>query len=100
MPRGIPGGKEGAAACRRPLWHLGRTAFMSARSARRLAHVFNLSGTELVFLVLIALVVLGPDKLPEAMRKAGKAYNDFKKMTNGFQTEMKAVLEEPMRELR
>jgi sec-independent protein translocase protein TatB len=62
--------------------------------------VFNLSGSELVFLVIIALVVLGPDKLPEAMRKAGKAYADFKKMTSGFQNEMKSVLDEPMRELR
>ncbi len=62
--------------------------------------MFNLSGSELIFLVLIALVVLGPDKLPEAMRKAGKAYADFKKMTTGFQSEMKSVLEEPMRELR
>jgi sec-independent protein translocase protein TatB len=62
--------------------------------------VFNLSGSELIFLVLIALVVLGPDKLPEAMRKAGKAYADFKKMTTGFQSEMKSVLDEPMRELR
>jgi sec-independent protein translocase protein TatB len=50
--------------------------------------------------VLIALVVLGPDKLPDAMRKAGKMYADFKKMTSGFQSEMKSVLEEPMRELR
>ena len=62
--------------------------------------MFNLSGSELVFLVLIALVVLGPDKLPEAMRRAGKAYNDFKKMTSGFQNEMRTVLDEPMRELR
>ena len=62
--------------------------------------MFNLSGSELVFLVLIALVVLGPDKLPEAMRKAGKAYADFKKMTSGFQSEMRSALDEPMRELR
>lgn len=62
--------------------------------------MFNLSGSELIFLVIIALVVLGPDKLPEAMRKAGKAYADFKKMTTGFQNEMKSVLDEPMRELR
>lgn len=62
--------------------------------------MFNLSGSELVFLVIIALVVLGPDKLPEAMRKAGKAYAEFKKMTSGFQNEMKSVLDEPMRELR
>ena len=75
-------------------------AFAKAPSARRLGQVFNLSGSELVFLVLIALVVLGPDKLPEAMRRAGKAYNDFKKMTTGFQSEMRSVLDEPMRELR
>ncbi len=62
--------------------------------------MFNLSGSELIFLVIIALVVLGPDKLPEAMRKAGKLYNDFKKMTGGFQEEMRNVLEEPMREFR
>jgi sec-independent protein translocase protein TatB len=62
--------------------------------------VFNLSGSEVIFLVLIALVVLGPDKLPDAMRRAGKAYADFKKMTTGFQNEMKSVLDEPLRELR
>ena len=62
--------------------------------------MFNLSGSEIIFLILIALVVLGPDKLPEAMRKAGKAYGDFKRMTTGFQSEMKSVLDEPMRELR
>src|SRR4029078_9706334 len=68
--------------------------------SRRLPSVFNLSGSELIFLIIIALVVLGPDKLPDAMRKAGKAYADFKKMTTGFQNEMKSVLDEPMRELR
>ena len=78
----------------------GSRAFASARHGPRLRSVFNLSGSELVFLVLIALVVLGPDKLPEAMRKAGKAYADFKKMTSGFQSEMRSVLDEPMRELR
>jgi sec-independent protein translocase protein TatB len=62
--------------------------------------VFNLSGSEIIFLIIIALVVLGPDKLPEAMRKAGKAYGDFKRMTSGFQNEMKSVLDEPLRELR
>ena len=62
--------------------------------------MFNLSGSEIIFLVLIALVVLGPDKLPEAIRRATKAYNDFKKMAGGFQDEMRTVLEEPMREMR
>ena len=62
--------------------------------------MFDLSGSKILFLIIIALVVLGPDKLPEAMRKAGKVYGDFKRMTSGFQNEMKSVLDEPMRELR
>jgi sec-independent protein translocase protein TatB len=62
--------------------------------------VFNIQGGELIFLLLIALVVLGPEKLPDAVRKFTKAYSEFKKMTSGFQGEMRSVLEEPMRELR
>jgi sec-independent protein translocase protein TatB len=62
--------------------------------------MFNLSGSEMVFLLLIALIVLGPEKLPEAVRKFGKAYSEFKKMSSGFQSELKSALDEPMREMR
>lgn len=67
---------------------------------RRLASVFNLTGSEIAFLVLIGLIVLGPEKLPDAVRKFTKAYNEFKKMATGFQGEVKQAFEEPMRELR
>lgn len=62
--------------------------------------MFNLSGSEIVFLLLMGLVVLGPDRLPDAMRRAGKAYAEFKKMSTGFQSEMRSALDEPLRELR
>lgn len=62
--------------------------------------MFNLQGSEIIFLLLIALVVLGPEKLPDAIRKFGRAYAEFKKMANGFQGELKQVLDEPMRELK
>jgi Tat protein translocase TatB subunit len=68
--------------------------------ARRLAAMFNLSGSELVFLLLLALIVLGPEKLPEAVRKFGRVYSELKKMSTGFQTELKTALDEPMREMR
>lgn len=68
--------------------------------APRLRPVFNLSGSEMVFLLLIALVVLGPEKLPEAVRKFGKIYGDLKKMSNGFQSELRDALDEPMKEMR
>ena len=85
--------------CRRP--RTGRTVHSeNGPAAPRLADVFNIPGGELIFLLLIALVVLGPEKLPDAVRKFTKAYSEFKKMTSGFQGEMRSVLEEPMRELR
>lgn len=54
----------------------------------------------MIFLVLIALVVLGPEKLPEAVRKFTKTYAEFKKTVGGFQTEFRDAMDEPMRELR
>ena len=62
--------------------------------------MFNLSGSEIVFLLLIALIVLGPEKLPEAVRKFGQVYSEIKKMSSGFQSELKSALDEPMREMR
>ncbi len=62
--------------------------------------MFNLSGSELIFILLLALVVLGPEKLPDAIRRFGKTYGEVKKMTAGFQSELRSALDEPMRELR
>jgi len=67
---------------------------------RRLRRVFNLSGSELVVILLLALVVLGPDKLPDALRRAGRTYAELKKMGSNFQTEMRSALDEPMKEMR
>ena len=66
----------------------------------RLPGVFNFSGSEIVFLLLLALIILGPEKLPDAVRKFGKTYAEFKKVTTGFQTELKSALDEPMREMK
>ena len=62
--------------------------------------MFNLSGSEIIVILLLALVVLGPEKLPEALRRAGRTYAELKKMGNSFQAEMKSVLDEPMKEMR
>ena len=62
--------------------------------------MFNLQGSEIIFLVLIALLVLGPEKLPDAIRKFGRVYGEFRKMANGFQGEIRSALDEPMRELQ
>ncbi len=62
--------------------------------------MFNLTGTEIVVILLLALVVLGPEKLPDAIRRFGRAYSELKKLSTGFQQEFKTALDEPMREMR
>ena len=62
--------------------------------------MFNLQGSEIIIILLLALVVLGPDKLPDAVRRFSQTYSELKKMGSGFQTELKSALDEPMREMR
>ncbi len=62
--------------------------------------MFNLQGSEIIVILLLALVVLGPEKLPDAVRKFTQTYSELKKMSTGFQSELKSALDEPMREMR
>ena len=62
--------------------------------------MFNLSGSEIVFILLAALVLLGPEKLPETLRKVGRVYAEVRKISNGFQSELRNVIEEPTRDIR
>lgn len=55
--------------------------------------MFNLQGGEIIIIVLLALVVLGPEKLPDAMRKAGRMYAELRKMSSGFQEEFRKAAE-------
>jgi len=62
--------------------------------------VFNLSGTELVFIAVLGLIVLGPEKLPGAMRRAGKIYREIRNITGNVQREVNKVIEEPIRQVK
>ncbi|MEO5973738.1 MAG: twin-arginine translocase TatA/TatE family subunit [Ilumatobacteraceae bacterium] len=62
--------------------------------------MFNLSGSEIIFLLVIGLVVLGPEKLPGALRKAGRVYGEFKRITSGAESEFRSAFAEPLRELQ
>ena len=41
--------------------------------------MFNLQGSEIVVILLLALVVLGPEKLPDAVRKFTQTYAELKR---------------------
>ena len=62
--------------------------------------MFNLQGSEIIFILLIALVVLGPEKLPGAIRRVTSLYAELRKLSSGFQDEFKSVLDEPLREMK
>ena len=56
--------------------------------------MFNVTGSELVIIFLVALVVLGPDRLPAAARTVGKILHQIREVSNGFQKEIKAAVDE------
>lgn len=59
--------------------------------------MFNIGGGEFLVIALIALIVLGPQRLPEAARQVGKAMGDLRRISSGFQNELKGALEEAER---
>lgn len=60
----------------------------------------NLGGAELLVIFLVGLVVLGPTKLPEAARQIGRAVNELRRVSGGFQQELRDALHEPVAETR
>ena len=58
--------------------------------------MFNISATELLVIAIVALLILGPDKLPDAMRKLGRATRELRRITSGFEAELRdALSDEP-----
>lgn len=62
---------------------------------KALAHGKMLSMPHLVIIFLVALIVFGPEKLPELARNFGKVMAEFKRATG----DLRAGFEEHMREL-
>jgi len=58
--------------------------------------MFNVGGSEILVISLVALIVLGPSKLPEVARQVGKIYADFKRVSNGFQRDFREAMRDPV----
>jgi sec-independent protein translocase protein TatB len=52
----------------------------------------SIGGGEVLIVALVALVVLGPTRLPQAARQVGKAIGEIRQMTAGFQAELRDTL--------
>lgn len=44
--------------------------------------MFGLSMTEIILIIVVALLVIGPKKLPELAKSIGKGYGEFKRTFN------------------
>jgi TatA/E family protein of Tat protein translocase len=55
---------------------------------------------ELLLIVVLALIVFGPAKLPEIMGQVGKAVNDFRRATSGLSDEFNKTIQAELQEGR
>src|SRR3954470_23136428 len=55
--------------------------------------MFNVGGPEVLVILLVALVVLGPKELPKAIRTVSNLMAELRKVSSGFQAEVQKVIE-------
>ena len=58
--------------------------------------MLNLGTGEVLVILVVALLVLGPDKLPGAARQAGRWLGELRRLSSGFQSELRDALQEPV----
>ncbi len=54
--------------------------------------MFNLDPSKMLIVIAVALIVLGPDKLPVFMRGVGRYWNEFQRIRGRLQTEMNGAI--------
>ncbi|MBN2029767.1 twin-arginine translocase TatA/TatE family subunit [bacterium] len=62
--------------------------------------MFGISTSELLIVLLVALLVFGSKQLPQIARTLGKAWRDFQKASKSAQDEMRKMIEDDHDELR
>ena len=56
--------------------------------------MFNVGPGELIAILALALIVLGPNRLPEAVRTVGRVVGELRRISSGFQDELRNALED------
>jgi Tat protein translocase TatB subunit len=57
--------------------------------------VGSIGPAEIFVVLIVALIVLGPNRLPDAARSVGKAMAELRRMTSGVQAEVRDAFAEP-----
>jgi Tat protein translocase TatB subunit len=56
--------------------------------------MFGIGIQELIIIAIIALLIVGPKKLPDLAKTLGKGFRDFKNATEGVTEDLKDALKE------
>ena len=56
--------------------------------------MFGIGMQELIIIAVIALIIVGPKKLPDLAKTLGKGFSEFKKATEGITDDLKETLKE------
>ena len=56
----------------------------------------SLGAPEILVILVVALLVLGPEKLPEAARQAGRFIAEARRLSGGFQAELRDAMNTPV----
>jgi len=59
--------------------------------------VGSIGAPEVLVILVLALLVLGPERLPQAARTMGRWMGQFRKLTGSLQAEVRDVVDEVMR---
>src|SRR5919199_2267599 len=63
-------------------------------------NILGMGPTEILLIVVLALIVFGPAKLPEIMGQVGKAINDFRRATTDLSNEFNRTIQAELKETR
>ena len=55
----------------------------------------SLGAPEILVILVVALLVLGPNRLPEAARPVGRAMAEMRRLSAGFQAEIRDAMQTP-----
>lgn len=56
--------------------------------------MFNIGFQEIIIIAIIALLIVGPKKLPDLAKSLGKSFGEFRRATDGLTDDIKQTLQE------